>query len=38
VPTGENRTHYDGLNRVALMHVTALEDLPVSKSTDGNGR
>jgi len=34
----ENPAHYDQLTRIALMHITALEDLPVPSSPTGNGQ
>ncbi len=36
-PAKENPGVYDQMTRVALVHVVALEDLPVSQSTD-NGQ
>ncbi len=34
----ENPAHYDQLSRLAIMHITAIEDLPVAKSPTGNGQ
>jgi hypothetical protein len=36
--SAENPIHYDQVTRVAILHVTALEDLPTPKSADGNGQ
>jgi hypothetical protein len=38
IPSGENATHYDQQARVALMHVTALHDLPMPVPPAGNGQ
>lgn len=34
----KNTTFYDSVSRVALMHVTALEDLPLPAKSTGNGQ
>ncbi len=36
-PSSENPTIYDGVTRVALVHIVALEDLPAPESP-GNGQ
>jgi hypothetical protein len=36
--SSNNRWKYEQMTRVALMHVTALDDLPTLKSSDGNGQ
>jgi hypothetical protein len=37
-PSSENPTHYERVVRVAIMHVTTLEDLPSPASAGGNGQ
>jgi hypothetical protein len=34
----ENPATFDYVTRVAIMHITALEDLPPARSRRGNGR
>jgi hypothetical protein len=34
----ENPAHYDQVTRLAIMHVTALEDLPIAAPPDANGQ
>jgi hypothetical protein len=34
----ENPEHYDQLTRIAIMHVSALQDLPASSQSGGNGQ
>lgn len=34
----ENPAHFDQLTRLALMHVTALEDLPLPTPAGGDGQ
>ena len=34
----EDPSHYDQITRVALMHITALEDLPTPHAPTGNGQ
>lgn len=36
--SNENPKHYERVTRVAIMHITALEDLPSSVSPNGNGQ
>jgi hypothetical protein len=36
--SNENPKHYERVTRVAIMHITALEDLPSSVSSSGNGQ
>lgn len=36
--SSENPETFDSISRVAVMHVTALEDLPSSSRPRGNGR
>jgi hypothetical protein len=36
--SAENPSHYDQVSRVAILHVTALEDLPTPSPADGNGQ
>ena len=38
IASGDDPVHYDQLTRIALMHITALEDLPVPSSPTGNGQ
>lgn len=35
--SSENPRHFDRESRVAIMHITALETLPASAQSDGNG-
>ena len=35
--SSENPRQYEQTSRVAIMHVTALEDLPLPTPPDGNG-
>lgn len=37
-PGPDNPTAYDQVTRVALVHVVALEDLPVPATPPGNGQ
>lgn len=37
-PSKRDQTIYDQTTRVALLHVTALEDLPARRSKGGNGK
>ena len=34
----ENPTHYEQVTRLAIMHITALEDLPAPTPPDGDGQ
>ena len=34
----ESPAHFDLVSRVAIMHITALEDLPMTASHGGNGK
>jgi hypothetical protein len=36
--SAENPTQYEQTTRIAIMHVTALEDLPMSAKSGGNGQ
>lgn len=36
--SSENPKHYEHVTRVAIMHITALEDLPSPVSPSGNGQ
>jgi hypothetical protein len=36
-PSTEDPQHYDQLNRIAILHITALQDLPVPAKHGGNG-
>lgn len=36
--SARNPRHYDQTTRVAIMHITALEDLPARSRRDGKGR
>ena len=38
LPGSANPTHYEQLARVAIMHVTALHDLPMPVPPAGNGQ
>lgn len=38
IPSSENAEHYDQLARLALMHITALHDLPMPAPPPGNGQ
>ena len=38
MPSPEDPTIYDKDARIAIMHITALEDLPARKRRGGNGR
>jgi hypothetical protein len=38
LPSGEAPTFYDLQARIALMHITALHDLPAAPPTPGNGQ
>jgi hypothetical protein len=33
----DNPSHFEGENRVAVLHITDLQDLPAAKSVSGNG-
>lgn len=37
-PSTTDPTVYDQINRLAIMHITALQDLPMAKSSSGNGQ
>jgi hypothetical protein len=34
--SSQNPTHYEQLSRLAIMHITALEDLPAPATAGGN--
>jgi hypothetical protein len=36
--SAENPLQYDNVTRIAIMHVTTLEDLPASAPSGGNGQ
>lgn len=36
--SSKNPTQYEQTTRVAIMHVTALEDLPLASPSTGNGQ
>ena len=38
MPSPDDPTLHYGTMRIAIMHVTALEELPARKKRDGNGR
>lgn len=38
ISSKKNPSIYSQVSRVALMHITALEDLPVSPKSTGNGQ
>lgn len=38
MPSQDDPTLHYGTTRVAILHVTAMEDLPARKKRDGNGR
>jgi len=37
-PSSKDPTLYSGVSRLALMHITGMEDLPVPVSSSGNGQ
>jgi hypothetical protein len=37
-PASGSSTHYEQLTRIAIMHITALEDLPMGAPPSGNGQ
>ena len=38
LPSGETPTYYDRQARIALMHITALHDLPAAPTLPSNGQ
>lgn len=38
IPSGESPTYYDRQARIAIMHITALHDLPAAPPTPSNGQ
>jgi hypothetical protein len=36
--SADNPASFDGISRVAIMHVTAIQDLPVASPSSGNGQ
>jgi hypothetical protein len=38
IPIGEAPTYYDRQDRIAIMHITALHDLPMPPPPPGNGQ
>ena len=36
-PSAENLAHYEQVTRVALLHVTEVQELPTKKPASGNG-
>jgi hypothetical protein len=35
--SAESPTQYEQVTRIAIMHITALEDLPMQQASQGNG-
>lgn len=38
IATADDPTTYDQVSRVAILHITALQDLPVAAPSSGNGQ
>lgn len=36
--SNDDPVHYDQVSRIAIMHITALQDLPTPPKTVGNGQ
>jgi hypothetical protein len=35
--SSEDPRYFDQISRISILHITAIEDLPVSRSVSGNG-